>query len=936
MIQLEGVRVHNLKNIDVQIPLHKLTVITGVSGSGKSSLAFDTLYAEGQRRYIETFSAYARQFLNRLERPDADRIDNIPPAIAIRQNAINVNARSTVATATEIHDHLRLLFARIGKIVCPNCDVAVQADSVESIVDTVKNFAVGDRFQVCFPLTVHEDEGDVLPRLLEDGFTRLIVPDADKQSWQTTNIGDIDADSRKRLAESMVIVDRLVAGKTDESRLGDSVEQALQFGQERCVLLKAVGDTSTTKLVVDGRDFELHGFNTNLVCESCQAEFTEPQPSLFSFNSPLGACPNCEGFGSVTAISFDHLVPDPQKTLREGAIAAWTTPAYEHELEELIALADDYGVPLDVPFEQLETRHLELIRNGVPERDFGGLVGFFRWLERNRYKTPVRVFLSRWRSYEDCPDCGGSRLSPATLAVQIQGTTLAQLCQMTIERAAEFFDGLDANMNETNRQLTRTALPEIRSRLNYLRDVGLQYLTMDRRMRTLSGGEAQRVALTAALGSNLVNTLYVLDEPSAGLHRRDSDRVIDSIMRLRDTGNTVVVVEHEDAFVVAAEHVIDIGPTAGRSGGEVIYTGDVDGLKNCDDSITGRHLQGDRKTDCQSVNQNNQTPSKLRITGARQHTLKNLTVEFPLGILCVVTGVSGSGKSTLVEDTLYPALCRALRQPCSNRDKGDFDVLEGTENLDEVILVDQSPVGRSSRSNPVTFMKAFDEVRKVFADTPDARLKNFKAGTFSFNTKTGGRCPKCEGHGTVEIDMQFLADVAMTCPECHGCRYVPEVLEIKYRGRSIAEVLDMTVGDAFSFFRGETRLQKRLKFLIDVGLDYVPLGQPANTLSGGESQRLRLASFLAAVSKSRTLFILNEPTIGLHAHDVTRLLDCFQRLIAVGHSLIVVEHNLDVIRQADHIIDLGPDAGENGGRIVATGTPTDIANNSESKTGQFL
>jgi excinuclease ABC subunit A len=672
---------------------------------------------------------------------------------------------------------------------------------------------------------------------------------------------------------------------------------------------------------------------------------------LFSFNNPLGACPTCQGFGSVPSLSFERVVPDPSKSLREGAIAPWTTPKYRHELDELLALAGDYGIPTDIPFSELTPEHLALIREGVPERRFGGLRGFFRWLERHRYELPVRVFLSRWRSYETCPACRGDRLQPLALAVRVGSQTsevrgqrpgesrllsIAELCRLEIPAAVSFLESVAATISPAERTMTKAIFDELRTRLRYLAEVGLDYLTLDRQARTLSGGEAQRVALTGTLGSTLVNTLYVLDEPSAGLHPRDSERVIAAIKRLRDARNTVVVVEHEDAFIRQAEQVIDVGPGAGREGGEIIFQGPPAGLLEGEGSVTGAYLSGRRFIPIPQPEQRRAPNAWLTLTGARHHNLKNLTVEFPLGVLCVVTGVSGSGKSTLIDETLYPALCRALKQPCATESPGAFDALAGVEQIDEVVLADQSPIGRTPRSNPVTYLKAFDEIRKIFADTPDAKLRNLTATAFSFNAAAGGRCPKCQGSGVVEVEMQFLADISMTCPECHGTRYRPEVLEVKYRNLTIADVLALTVREAFSFFRTHRKLQRQLKFLKDVGLDYLPLGQPATTLSGGESQRLKLASFLASGTRSRTLFLIDEPTLGLHTADVAQLLTCFESLLAVGHSLIVVEHDLDVIRSADWVIDLGPEAGDAGGRIVASGTPERIAQTDESITGEHL
>ena len=747
-----------------------------------------------------------------------------------------------------------------------------------------------------------------------------------------------------------MIVDRLTAGSVDENRLADSLETALSAGHGRCVVLTAADDTDKSgadeAMTLDGREWRWTRFNERLACDGCEREFQEPEPRLFSFNAPLGACAECEGFGAISAISFEKLVPDPTLSLREGAIVPWTTPAYEHELHELLALADDYDVPADIPFAELEDRHLELIRDGVPERDFGGLRGFFRWLERHRYKTGVRVFLARWRAYEPCPECQGSRLNPSARAVGINGRNIADVCRQTIDDVAEWFDSdlMDSEADDETRRIAEPICAEIRSRLHYLRGVGLGYLTLDRTMRTLSGGEAQRVALTSALGSSLVNTLYVLDEPSAGLHPADSRRVIESIRGLCAAGNTLVVVEHDQEFVRQAHHAIEIGPGAGGEGGRLVYTGDPDGLRDCEQSATGRWLRSERSVPF-GTNGRRTSGVSIRLSGIRHHNLDGIDVEFPLGVLCVVTGVSGSGKSSLVHETLYPTLCRQTGQTSPLESHGQYESLEGADAVSSVVMVDQQPIGRSARSNPVTYLKAFDEVRSVFAATPEAKLRNFTASTFSFNAAQGGRCPKCEGHGSIAIDMQFLADVSITCPECQGTRYRAEVLECRYRGLSIAEVLAMTADEAFGFFRAQSRLQKRLRFLRDVGLGYVPLGQPATTLSGGESQRLKLTAHMAGVGTSGSnrkpgtggmLILLDEPTVGLHAADVQILQKCFNALLEVGHSLIVIEHDLQIMAAADHVIDLGPGAGDAGGRVVAEGTPEKIAEQPESQIGQAL
>ncbi len=931
-IELRGVRVHNLQGIDIDIPLKQLVVITGVSGSGKSSLAFDTLYAEGQRRYIESFSAYARQFLDRLDKPDADRIDHIPPAIAIRQSSRSRSGRSTVATATEVYDFLRLLYAKIGRLYCPDCNVPVQRHTTAEICQQIESLPPKTRFQVCFPVIAEGSESfdATIAGLLEAGFTRCIT------AGQTVNLSDHPVGLAEPSADALIVVDRLSAGSTSTGRLADSIETAMQRGAGECVLLIAADADadSTSTIAVDGKHWQRRAFSNGLRCEECGREFESPQPSTFSFNSPLGACPQCQGFGSVSAISWEKLVPNPTLTLQQGAIACWTTPAYEHEWHELLALAGDYDIPVDIPFADLTDDQVQRIHDGVPERNFGGMVGFFRWLERRKYKTSVAVFLNRWRSYEPCPACRGARLNPTALAVQISGKNIAQFCAQTVGQAGEWLDEASGKVSfdASGAAVAETIFVQLRARLRYLNDVGLHYLTLDRVMRTLSGGEAQRVALTAALGSSLVNALYVLDEPTAGLHPRDTERLIDAIGQLQRAGNSVVVVEHDEAFMRAAEQLIDIGPAAGRNGGQLVFQGSPEEIVAVEDSVTGDFLSGRQTVSLTAQKRAQQGAISLR--NAHLHNLKHIDVDFPLGMLCVVTGVSGSGKSTLVQQTLYPAICRALGQASTHVPR--CDDIGDIEAIDEVIQVDQNPVGRSSRSNPVTYLKAFDEIRKSFAATAEAKVRNFTASHFSFNSAQGGRCPKCQGAGAVEIDMQFLPDVTMTCPDCRGTRFRREILGVKYRGRSIAEVLNMTVGEAFAFFRGKRKLQKQLMFLRDVGLDYLPLGQPANTLSGGESQRLKLAAHLSSGTKTRTLFLLDEPTTGLHAADIVKLLGCFEALLDAGHSLIVVEHNLDVIRAADHLIDLGPDAGDGGGEVVATGPPTAVAGVAASLTGRYL
>jgi excinuclease ABC subunit A len=953
-ITLRGVRVHNLKSIDLDIPRRKLIVFCGLSGSGKSSLALDTLYAEGQRRYIESFSAYTRQFLERLEKPEADRIDGIPPAIAVTGKNTSRSSRSTVGTATETNDYLRLLFAKIGRTFCLKCGREVRCESPQSAAETLVALPSGTRYMIAFACDVPTDAAlaQVASGLREDGFVRVVV------GGRLVGLEEMLATKPEAASEMAgsqpptaltVIVDRLVAGSAADNRLRDSLETAFGKGHGRCCALvedsaaavagspgsESLGPllsplSSLPLLLIDGKPWRRIRFGVQLACEECGIEYPTPEPRLYSFNSPLGACPECEGFGNVIGLDMELIVPDAGKSLREGAVAPWNTPAYAHELKELLALARDYDIASDVPFRELSERQVGLIVHGVPEREFGGLDGFFAWLERRKYKMHIRVFLSRWRSFRPCPSCGGARLRPEALAARIADRNIGEIAAMKVRDAAALFRQLDLPDHEL--QIGRMMLEQVRARLEYLEAVGLGYLTLDRTLRTLSGGESRRVALTSALGSSLVNMLYVLDEPSIGLHPRDIDQLLGAIKQLRDRNNTVVVVDHEEAIIRAADQVVEIGPGAGERGGKVVFQGTPDEMEQSPDSFTGDYLAGRRGVNG-GARRRKPDHGWVRLAGARGNNLKNVTVEFPLGMLCLVTGVSGSGKSTLVQDTLYPALCRRLHKdaekPCP------YDDVFGDGQLDDVIMVDQSPIGRSPRSNPVTYLKAFDEIRLVFADTVEAKTRGYDAGHFSFNVD-GGRCSNCHGDGYLQIDMQFLADVYMRCPQCNGTRYREEILDVTYRGRNIADVLEMTVREAFTFFRGQPRVQARLKRLIDVGLDYVRLGQPANTLSGGEAQRLKLAGYMSTAKRGRCLFILDEPTTGLHFSDVVQLLDCFDALLAVGHSLLVVEHNLQIMKAADYIIDLGPGAADEGGQVVAKGTPEQVARTAGSVTGGFL
>lgn len=926
-IRVRGCRVHNLRDIDIDIPRGRLVVLCGVSGSGKTSLALDTLYAEGQRCYIESFSAYTRQFLDRLDKPDCDSIDGIPPAIAVTRASGSRTNRSTVATATEIADHLRLLMAKVARPVCYGCGNPVVRDDPAAVAEGLVGEAAPERSMIGFPVWLADRvaAGEILYGLQQDGYLRVLIGD---------RLFHLSDDDRQALAkqvprrgiEAIVIVDR-VSRDDDLGRVTESLETTMDEGNGRAYLFstpRAEGDVS-----IDGRAWDRRIASRSLRCDACDIDYPDPEQRLFNFNHPLGACGTCEGFGEVVTVDPDLVVPDPTLSLREGAIAPWNAPSYAHELEELLALADEYGIPTDVPVSELQPRHWEPIWRGVPERRFGGLDGFFDWLDRKKYKMHVRIFASRFRSYRACGECGGMRLKPEALAYRLGGRNVAELLGMTAGDAAEFFAGLKLPARE--KRIAREPLRQICDRLQYLQDVGLGYLQLDRPLRTLSGGETQRVALTAALGSSLVNMLYVLDEPTAGLHPCDVQRLSKAIVGLRDRGNTVVVVEHDPVLIGLADQIIEIGPAAGVRGGKVVFQGDVATMRRSPESLTGQFLSGKRGWTLRD-REPRRPAGKIELRGAAGHNLRDIDVDFPLGVLCLVTGVSGSGKSTLVHDTLYPAICRALSE--SGARPLPLDSIGGCHAIDQCVMVDQAPISRSPRSCPVTYVKAFDPIRKVFAQTPEARTRNLGPGHFSFNGR--GQCPECEGAGTLQVDMQFLADVSMRCPACQGTRYREAILDVRYRDRSIAEVLEMTAEQAHDFFRGEAKTQTRLRRMIDVGLEYIRLGQPATTLSSGEAQRLKLAAHLGSPRRGTTLFLLDEPTTGLHFADIVRLVDCFDALLAEGHSLIVVEHNAMLMRAADHLIDLGPGAGEAGGQVVGFGSPRHVADTGRGPTAELL
>lgn len=933
-ISIRGCRVHNLRGIDLDLPRGKLIAFCGLSGSGKTSLALDTLYAEGQRCYIESFSAYTRQFLQRLDKPDCDSITGIPPAVAVTRAGGSKTNRSTVATATEIADHLRLLFAKCATLFCTQCGNEVAADDPSTVAQALA--ASEHRALIGFPVWLPDRKsgGEILLGLQQFGFVRLIIDD------QTFHLSDSDrASLAKKIGrkgtECIVIVDRVAPG-TDLSRLTESLETAMGEGHGKAIVLTESVDDETTPssqgrtTVIDNRPWVRRVISDQRRCDPCDLDYPDPVPRLFNFNNPLGACEKCEGFGDIVEFDMDLVVPDKSLSIADGAIAPWNTPSYEHELHELLDLADEYGIPTDVPYSKLTKKQLKLIRQGVPERDFGGLDGFFAWLDRKKYKMHVRIFASRYRSYRPCDRCGGRRFNPAALAYRIGDATIADLLEMSGSAAADFFR--DPPLAKRELEIAAEPLRQITDRIRYLDSVGLAYLQLDRPLRTLSGGETQRVALTAALGGNLVNMLYVLDEPTAGLHPKDVQRLAESIRSLRDRGNTVIVVEHNETMIESADRVVEIGPGAGSGGGKIVFEGTPKQMLRDRDSLTGQFLSGRRGSTLRH-HEPRQPRGRITLRGAAGHNLQNVDVDFPTGVLCVVTGVSGSGKSSLVQDTLFEAIqAEKVHQAAKPL---PYQSISGLGQIQDCVSVDQSPISRSPRSCPVTYMKAFDPIRKVFADSVEARARGLTASHFTFNSDKG-QCPQCEGAGVLEIDMQFLADVSMQCPECRGTRFRDDILKARYRDRTIADVLAMSANEAYEFFRGATKVQSKLKRMIDVGLGYLSLGQSATTLSSGEGQRLKLAAFLASAKRKRTLFVMDEPTTGLHFQDLIRLVDCFDALIADGHSLLVVEHNPLLMLSADHVIDLGPGAGEAGGTIVATGTPQQITACRHSETGKVL
>ena len=965
-IIIRGARTHNLKNISCEIPHGKLTVVSGVSGSGKSSLAFDTIYAEGQRRYVESLSAYARQFLERIEKPDVDEIDGLAPAIAIKQKNTTRNPRSTVATATEIYDYMRLLYARCGTVHCIYCDGLVKRDSVDEAAEGVLGLGEGTRLNVLFPVLTATPSLDTefaaaakpakgrgtkpkpvatdgtelhtetlkarLAELRGSGFNRL---------WQRGTM--VEFSTPESLLELdftlpvFVLLDRIVVSAENRSRIVDAVETGYREAGE-IIFEEAPRDETLERRRLR--------FSGAYECKSCHRPGREPEPRLFSFNNPFGACPRCQGFGNTVDFDLNLVIPDKGLTLNEGAIDPWNRPKYRPWFTDLKKRADELKIPLDIPWRDLPEQERETVLRGLPATEgkagFDGVFGFFAQLEKKKYKLHVRVMLSKYRGYAECPDCRGQRLRAEARSVRIEGKNICQASALTIAQAKDFFSTL--KLSPMQNEIAGPILEEVRKRLGFLDAVGLEYLTLDRLASTLSGGEAQRIQLATSLGSQLVGALYVLDEPSIGLHTRDTARLIQILFDLRDLGNTILVVEHDADILRAADHLLDLGPGAGEFGGKLLAEGVLAEIEANPNSLTGRYLSGKISI---PVPTRRRSPGseKLVLRGARANNLHGLDVEIPLGLLVAITGVSGSGKSTLVHHVLYHAIARALGQNENAEPSGSFASLTGVERLNDVVLVDQTPIGRTPRSNPITYIKGFDLVRELFASQPEAKRLSLTPGHFSFNVP-GGRCNTCEGDGTVTVEMQFLADVELPCEDCNGTRYQAKILNVHYKGKSIHDVLQMTVKEALRFFAGHPKLLEKLAVLDELGLGYLRLGQSATTLSGGEAQRVKLAAHLSQVraanatakpsQASRVFYILDEPTTGLHFDDVSKLLTAFRKLIDGGGSLLVIEHNLDVIKSADWVIDMGPEGGEGGGKIVAEGPPEEIAANLHSHTGKWL
>ncbi|ATA61405.1 Excinuclease ABC subunit A [Geobacillus stearothermophilus] len=929
-IIVKGARAHNLKNIDVEIPRGKLVVLTGLSGSGKSSLAFDTIYAEGQRRYVESLSAYARQFLGQMEKPDVDAIEGLSPAISIDQKTTSRNPRSTVGTVTEIYDYLRLLFARIGRPICPTHGIEIESQTIEQMVDRLLAYPERTKMQILAPI-VSGKKGThtkTLEDIRKQGYVRVRI---DGEMRELTE--DIELEKNKKHSID-VIVDRIVIKEGIASRLADSLETALKLADGK-VVVDVIGEGELL-------------FSEKHACPYCGFSIGELEPRLFSFNSPFGACPDCDGLGAKLEVDLDLVIPNDELTLKEHAIAPWEPQSSQYYPQLLEAVCRHYGIPMDVPVRDLPKEQLDKIlygSGGEPiyfryTNDFGqvreqyiAFEGVVRNIERRYRETSsdyIREQMEKYMAEQPCPTCQGYRLKKESLAVLVGGKHIGEVTAMSVTEALAFFDGLE--LTEKEAQIARLILREIRDRLGFLQNVGLDYLTLSRSAGTLSGGEAQRIRLATQIGSRLTGVLYVLDEPSIGLHQRDNDRLIATLKSMRDLGNTLIVVEHDEDTMLAADYLIDIGPGAGIHGGEVVAAGTPEEVMDNPNSLTGQYLSG-KKFIPIPAERRRPDGRWLEVVGAREHNLKNVSVNIPLGTFVAVTGVSGSGKSTLVNEVLYKALAQKLNR--AKAKPGEHRDIRGLEHLDKVIDIDQSPIGRTPRSNPATYTGVFDDIRDVFASTNEAKVRGYKKGRFSFNVK-GGRCEACHGDGIIKIEMHFLPDVYVPCEVCHGKRYNRETLEVTYKGKNIADVLDMTVEDALDFFASIPKIKRKLETLYDVGLGYMKLGQPATTLSGGEAQRVKLAAELHRRSNGRTLYILDEPTTGLHVDDIARLLDVLHRLVDNGDTVLVIEHNLDVIKTADYIIDLGPEGGDRGGQIVAVGTPEEVAEVEASHTGRYL
>ncbi|MDU5334774.1 excinuclease ABC subunit UvrA [Enterococcus sp.] len=929
-IVIHGARAHNLKNLDVTIPRDKMVVVTGLSGSGKSSLAFDTLYAEGQRRYVESLSAYARQFLGQMDKPDVDSIDGLSPAISIDQKTTSKNPRSTVGTVTEINDYLRLLYARVGHPICPNDHIEITSQSVEQMVDKVLELPERTKIQILAPVVAKKkgQHKKVFEMIQREGYVRMRV---DGELYDVTEAPEL---TKNKKHDIEIIVDRIVVKEGIRSRLFDSFEAALRLA-EGYAIVDVIGEKEML-------------FSEHYACPYCGFTVGELEPRLFSFNAPFGACPDCDGLGVKLEVDMDLVIPDQSKTLREGALIPWNPISSQYYPQMLEQACLSFGIDMDTPFEDLPKEHQDIILNGSNgenfhfhyENDFGGVrdvevpfEGIINNINRRYAETNSDFTRDQMRLYMTeltCQTCHGYRLNPQALSVQINETNIGQVSEDSINSALEFFETVA--LSEQEKVIAKPILKEIKDRLSFLRNVGLDYLTLSRASGTLSGGEAQRIRLATQIGSNLSGVLYILDEPSIGLHQRDNDRLIESLKKMRDLGNTLIVVEHDEDTMRAADYLIDVGPGAGDQGGEIVAAGTPKEVEKNPNSLTGQYLSGKREIAVPKERRKG-NGKKIKVTGAAENNLKNIDAEFPLGKFVAVTGVSGSGKSTLVNQILKKALAQKLNR--NSNKPGKFKKLTGYNNIEKLVDIDQSPIGRTPRSNPATYTSVFDDIRDLFAQTNEAKIRGYKKGRFSFNVK-GGRCEACRGDGIIKIEMHFLPDVYVPCEVCHGKRYNSETLEVHYKGKNIADILEMTVEDAVEFFKHIPKIHRKLQTIVDVGLGYVTMGQPATTLSGGEAQRMKLASELHKNSNGKNFYILDEPTTGLHTDDIARLLKVLERFVDAGNTVLVIEHNLDVIKSADYVIDLGPEGGDGGGTILATGTPEEIAEVPESYTGHYL